>query len=81
MKTGLKRSRSTFWCLFQPLPPFVLKCSATISLTRGDHADIKMTKTRRQAGDSGAAPDMRGGQESGDELETFKKKKEKKVKL
>lgn len=51
---------------------FALKCKATISLTRGDHTDIKMTKTRRQAGDSGAAHDMRGKQESGDELETLK---------
>lgn len=34
---------------------FVLKCKTTISPRRGDHSGIRMTKARRQTGDSGAA--------------------------
>lgn len=34
---------------------FVLKCKATVSPRRGDHSGIRMTKARRQTGDSGAA--------------------------
>lgn len=44
---------------------------AALSRTRGDHTDIKMTKTRRPAGDSAAAHVMRGEHESRDELKTF----------
>lgn len=34
---------------------FVQKCKTTINPRRGDHSGIRMTKARRQTGDSGAA--------------------------
>lgn len=69
--------------LFQPgeqnssVCQFALK--ATINQARGDYTDIKMTKTRRQAGDSGAAQDMCGKQECGAYLKTFKDKNQSQI--
>lgn len=50
---------------------FELKCEVAISQTRGDYSDIKMTKTRRQAGDSCAAHALRKKTQSANELKIF----------
>lgn len=61
----IKANLQNFWSACQPgekissVCQFELKCEVAISQTRGDYSDIKMTKTRRQAGDSCAAHALR----------------------
>lgn len=73
----IKANLENFWSACQPgekissVCQFELKCEVAISQTRGDYSDIKMTKTRRQAGDSCAAHALRKKTQSANELKLF----------